>query len=411
MAKRGITYGTIQSVAIAYIVIWAISPPLEIDLIYRLIAVVATGVWVLCWMLRQNPIELDRNQIISVFFLFTVVGVTFISNGDFNGVLKQIAFFMLVICFIINGFYKNNWSELRWLVPVVLVLFIIWNINTINALIDDPTIARRIVRDDESIYPLLRQGVGGYSLIYPQVCLSSAVLMLIIKAFKNNKILFAIGVVWAITFVSLISKAGYSIAIFASCVGAVILFLYKGKSGMRAFIIASIVFAAIMFSILYFDEFRNWLLELFDGTAVAKKINDLVATSESGEAEGSIDDRMRRYNYSFEVIIKYPIIGALWRDSGGGHSGLLDTIAKYGFWGGWFFVKAVYYVPNFYKEKYSDSLTIRRISNAVLVSVLFVTILNSVTYAVYCTVLLVLPLFFEEIVRWEDLKDENSLDS
>ena len=411
MAKKGFTYGTIQSIAIAYIIAWSISPPLEIDLIYRLLAVVAAGVWAVCWVLRQNPIELDRNQIISVFFLFTVVGVTFIDNGDFEGVLKQIAFFILVICFIINGFYKNNWSELRWLIPVVLVLFIIWNINTINALIEDPTIARRIVRDDESTYPLLRQGVGGYSLIYPQVCLSSAVLMWIIKAFKNNKILFAVGVVWAITFVSLISKAGYSIAIFASCVGAVILFLYKGKSGMRAFIIASIVFASIMFSILYFDEFRNWLLELFDGTAVAKKINDLVATSESGAAEGSIADRMKRYNYSLEVIVKYPIIGALWRESGGGHSGLLDIIAKYGLWGGWFFVKAVYYVPNFYKGKYSDSTTIRKISNAVLVSMLFVTILNSVTYAIYCTVLLVLPLFFDEIIRWEGLKDENSLDS
>ena len=32
------------------------------------------------------------------------------------------------------------------------------------------------------------------------------------------------------------------------------------------------------------------LLEFFDGTAVAKKINDPVATSESGAAEGSIND-------------------------------------------------------------------------------------------------------------------------
>ncbi len=411
MAKQGFSYGTIQSVAIAYIITWSISPPLEIDLIYRLLAVVAAGVWAICWMLRQNPIQLDRNQIISVFFLFTVVGVTFIDNGDFEGILKQIAFFMLVICFIINGFYKNNWSELRWLIPVILVLFIIWNINTINALIEDPTIARRIVRDDKSTYPLLRQGVGGYSLIYPQVCISSAVLMWIIKAFKNNKVLFAIGVVWAITFVSLISKAGYSIAIFASCVGAIILLLYKGKSGISAFIIAGVIFATIMFSILYFDDFRNRLLEMFDGTAVAKKINDLVATSESGAAEGSIEARMSRYVKSLEVMVKYPIIGALWRDSGGGHSGLLDVIAKYGLWGGWFFVKAVYHAPSFYKEKYSDSITIRKISNAVLVSMLFVTTLNSVTYAIYCTVLLVLPLFFEEIVKWDGLNDENSVDS
>lgn len=411
MAKKGITYGTIQSVAIAYIVIWAISPPLEIDLIYRLFAVVATGIWVLCWVLGQNPIELDRNQIISVFFLFTVVGVTFISNGDFKGVLKQIAFFMLVICFIINNFYKDDWRDLRWLVPVVLVLFIVWNYKTIQVLIADPTIARRIVRDDEEIYVYLRQGVGGYGLVYPQVCISPAVLMWTIKAFKNNKLLFIIGAVWCVSFVRLVSLAGYSIAIFASCAGAVILFFYKGKSGLKAFFIAGLLFVAIMFSIMYIDEFRNWLLETFDGTAVAKKITDLVATGESGEAGGSIQTRMSKYSWSLSVILKYPIIGALWRGNGGGHSGLLDTIAKYGLWGGWFFIKAVYHVPNYYKEKYSESLQVRKISNAVLVTVLMVSLLNSVTYSIYCTVLLILPLFFEDVVRWESLNDENSVDS
>ncbi len=411
MAKRGITYGTIQSVAIAYIVIWAISPPLEIDMIYRLIAVAATGVWVLCWMLRQNPIELDRNQIISVFFLFTVVGVTFISNGDFKGVLKQIAFFMLVICFIINSFYKDAWRELRWLVPVVLIMFIIWNYKTIQVLIEDPTIARRIVRDDEEIYVYLRQGVGGYGLVYPQVCISSAVFMWTIKAFKNNKLLFVIGFMWCISFVRLVSLAGYSIAIFSACIGAVLLFFYKGKNGLGAFVIAGVIFAAIMFSILYIDDFRNWLLEMFDGTAVAKKINDLVATGESGAAEGSIQSRMSRYVNSLEVMVKYPVIGALWRESGGGHSGLLDTVAKYGLWGGWFFIKVVYYVPNYYKEKYSGNLQIRKISNAVFVTILMVSILNSVTYSIYCIVLLVLPLFFEDVVRWDGLNDENSVDS
>lgn len=401
MAKKGFTFGTIQAVAVAYLIVWSISPPMEIDLIYRLLALAATGIWCICWIIRQNHIELDRNQIISIFFLFTVIGVTFISNGDFAGVLKQIAFFMLVICFIMNCSYKNDWSELRWLIPVILILFIIWNFKTINALILDPTIARKIVRDDESIYPYLRQGVGGYSLVYPQVCISSAVLMWTIKVLKNNKILFVLGAVWCVSFVWLISLAGYSTAIFAACVGAVLLFMYRGKNVVGAFSVAIIIFATIMLSILYVEDFRNWLLETFDGTAVAKKVNDLVATSESGAAEGSIQARMIRYKKSLEVAFKYPIIGALWRDSGGGHSGLLDTVAKYGLWGGWFFVKSVYHVPNYYKDRYRESSTIRRVSNAVLVSMLFVTILNSVTYAMYCVLLLALPLFFEDIVRWE----------
>lgn len=410
MAKQGFSFGTIQSIAIAYLTVWSISPPLEIDLIYRLIAVGAVAVWGVCWIIRENPVQLDKNQLIAIFFLFTVVGVTFISNGDFKGILKQIAFFMLIICFIINSFYKDNWQELRWLVPVVLILFIVWNYKTVQALVIDPTISRRIVRDDESIYEFLRQGIGGYGLIYPQVCISSAVLMWTIKVFKQNKLCFAIGLVWVISFIQLISKAGYSIAIFASVIGVILLFLYNGKSGIKAFIVSAILFAGIMCSILYVDEFRNWLLEIFDGTAVAKKINDLVATGETGDTADSIQSRFDRYMNSVQVIVRYPIIGALWRGNGGGHSGLLDIVAKYGLWGGWFFVKSFYYVPQYYKAKYDHPL-IRRMGNSVFVSLLIVSLLNSVPYSFYCIILIVLPVLFEDVIRWEKIENENTVDS
>jgi hypothetical protein len=274
----------------------------------------------------------------------------------------------------------------------------VWNYKTVQALVADPTIARRIVRDDESIYPYLRQGVGGYSLVYPQVCLSSAVAIWTLKALKSNKLYFAIGVVWIISFIQLVTKAGYSIAIFASVIGLVLALFYNGKSGLKAFIVASVFFAGIMLSILYVDEFRLWLLEVFDGTAVAKKINDLVATSDTGMAEGSIAIRINRYTESLQTIISYPIIGALWRGNGGGHSAFLDVVAKYGLFGGWFFVNAVCRVPMSFKNAYR-SKKIMRISNATLVVIMIVATLNSLTYSVYCVLLLVLPLLFEDIVR------------
>ncbi len=410
MAKQGIGFSTIQSIAIAYIIIWSLSPPLEIDMIYRVLALGAVFLWAACWLLRENPVELDKNQIVSIFFLFVVVGVTFIANGDFKGILKQIAFFMLVICFIINRFYEEKWEELRWIVPIVLVLLIIWNYKTIQALLEDPTIARRIVRDDEEIYPYLRQGVGGYGLIYPQVCLSSVVFMWTIKAFKNNKLYFFIGVIWVITFVRLILLAGYSIAIFASVIGLLLTLFYNGKSGFKAFVISAVLFAAIMLSIFYIDDFRNWLLEIFDGTAVSKKINDLMATGDSGNAEGSIAVRITRYIASIEVMFKYPIIGALWRESGGGHSAFLDIVAKYGLFGGWFFINAICHVPLYYKNK-SSSSGIMRLCNATMVVTMIVSALNTLTYSMYCTVLLVLPLLFEDVLRWEGIKNENSLDN
>ena len=46
-------------------------------MIYRILALGAVLIWAVCWVLRENPVELDKKQLIAVFFLFVVVGVTF----------------------------------------------------------------------------------------------------------------------------------------------------------------------------------------------------------------------------------------------------------------------------------------------------------------------------------------------
>ncbi len=403
MLKQGLNYSTIQSIAVLYIAVWTLSPPLEIDLTYRLLALGAAGIWAVAWLIRKNPIELDTMQLCSFIFLFGVIVVSFAESGDFKNVIRQIPYFMLVICFLMNSFYKDKWDELMWLVPVVLVLLIYFNFNTYSALLEDPSLARRLVRDDESIYPYLRQGIGGYSLIYPQVCIFPAVLAFVIKSFKNNKILFAIGAVWTVSFILMVANASYSIAIFTVCVGALLLLFYRGQSAVTAFVVAVLLFGIIMASILYIESFRNFLLEQFDGTAVAHKINDLVATSEGGEAEGSINSRMIRYLGSLEAIVKYPIIGTLWRGNGGGHSAFLDTFAKYGLAGIIYFSKALYSVPDYYQKKYDNSY-IKRVSNASLVCLLIVSILDSFTYSFYCNILVIMPLFFEYILKWDRIK-------
>lgn len=404
MVRKGLTYGNIQLVAVLYLVVWTVSPPLEIDLIFRLLALVCAAVWIGVMIIRQNPIVFEKEQIWAIFFMLGVILIAYIEKGDLEGILRQISFFMLVICFLMNYFYRYQWDELQIVVPVVLVLLIAFNFKTVSVLLEDPTIARKLVRDDESIYSYLRQGVGGYSLVYPQVCVFPAVLAWVIKAYKNNKKYFAIGCVWLISYILLVLNAGYAVAVFSSAAGALLLFFYKGKSGIKAFLVAAAVFAGVMLAILYLDSFREWLLEIFDGTAVAKKINDLVASSDSGDAEGSIQARVYVYSLSIQRIFQYPFIGALWRISGNGHSAVIDAFAKYGVLGGFVFVKILYSVPNYYKKKSQDPYIIR-VANATLVSLMIVSILDTVTYAFSCMILIVLPLFFENIKNWSELEE------
>ena len=399
MLKNGFSYGLIQKIAVLYLIIWTISPPLQVDTIYRLIALACAVLWVAIWFIRESPVTLGKEQIGAIFFLIAVMVVVYFEKYDLSALIKQIALIMLVICFMMTYFYDDKWDELAGIVPIVLILLTVWNYKTFTILIEDHTIARLLVRDSEETYTFLKQGIGGYSLIYPQVCISPAILAWIFKAFRHNKLYFVIGVAWAYTFVRFLELAGYSIALFASAVGLLILLFYRGKNVVVAFIITILVFIGIMAAILYITPFREWILETFDGMAVAKKVNDLVSTSESGVTGDSIQVRIDAYANSLMDIIRYPIIGSLWRENGGGHSAILDITSKYGWLGGYAFSMMFYHVPFHYKHHFNNKYIIRT-ANATLVTLMFVSVLDTVSYSFVCMVMIVSSLIFEDIIKW-----------
>jgi hypothetical protein len=254
------------------------------------------------------------------------------------------------------------------------------------------------VRDDETTYEYLRQGIGGYSLIYPQVCISPLIFAWIGKSYKDHKVLFAIGIAWAYTFLRVLELAGYSIALFATCIGLLLLIFYRGKSAVAALAVTVLLFAAIMAAIMYVAPFRNWILETFDGTAVARKVHDLVTPSESRVTGDSIQVRIEAYAASIGDMFKYPVIGSLWRESGGGHSALLDITSKYGILGGYVFSMMFYHVPLHYKHHCSNKFIVRT-ANATLVTLLFVSLLDSYNYSFTCMVMIVSSLIFEDIIK------------
>ncbi len=399
MFKNGLTYGLIQKIAVLYIIIWTISPPLQVDTIYRLIALACAIIWTAIWIIRESPITLGKEQICAVFFLIAVVLVVYFEKYDFESIIKQIALIMLVVCFMMTYFYDDKWDELAGIVPIVLILLTIWNYKTLDILIEDHTVARLLVRDDEKTYEYLRQGIGGYSLIYPQTCIFPLILAWIYKSIKHNKLFFVIGAAWLYTYVRLIELAGYSIALFTSAIGLLLFAFYRGKNIIVAVIITILAFVGIMAAIMYIAPFREWILETFDGTAVANKVNDLVYGSETGVTGDSIQLRINAYSNSVMDMIKYPLIGSLWRENGGGHSALLDITSKYGILGGYVFSMMFYHVPLHYKHRYSDKFIVRA-ANATLVTLLFVSLFDSYTYSFTCMVMIVSSLIFEDIIKW-----------
>ena len=402
--KEGKALIRIQQISVLYMVIWTISPFMDIDNIWRIGALAAFGLWLLCAMSRGLHIE--RIHMLAIAFLALVVIVNIIENNGFEKIMRPINYYMMVLFLIVGHFYIDKWKELSFIVPIVLLFLIYFNFKSAFKVMEDPTIARLLVRNDEEIYQYLREGIGGYGLLYPQVVTFPVLVMWIFKSFKNKKLYFLIGLVWLVSYVLFVLNANYSIAITGSVISLIILLFYKGHSTALAFTVSAGLFIALMLMILYWDSFRNMLLEFFDGTAVAKKINDLVATSESGEAEGSINARMIAYQRTFDTIFKFPFIGGLWWESGGGHTALGDAFAQYGLLGGYIFCKIMYGVPSRYKKMYGFK-SIQQMANANLVVLLFVTLLDSTPYAFMGMVLIITPILYENIIEWDGLTANN----
>lgn len=392
-----------------FLIVWSITPFMEVDMIWRVLALGASGLWFLLSMNSGMLFRDDNGK--ALIFLAAVVIIAFIQTFSINGILKQIAIIILVIFYVMYNYYKSSdgFLSLSWYVPIVLILLAIFNYRSGQALAINPQIARRLVRDDESIYVYLRQGVGGYSLIYPQVITFPALLTWTIKAFRHNKFLSAIGVAWIVTYVRFLLAAGYSIAIVASLIGLFVMYFYKGKNVFGLIVVSILLFVGGILAIVNSDSLRALLLDIFDGTAVAKKINDLMLSVQYEAGQGSIWDRIIAYQGSFNTIFRYPVIGGLFWASGGGHSAVLDMFAKYGIWGGLIYTKMIYAVPTYYKSVYGNT-SVRSVANATFSTVVFVSILDSFTYAFMGMLLIILPIVFETLLFWSGEKDESSLD-
>ena len=177
--------GFVQKLMVLFVIVWSISPPLQIDLIYRLLALGCVGIWGMIAIKRGLYVE--RAHVYAVVFAVIVAIIAYFEKASLDGILQQIGIYILVVCFIINAFYRDKREELNGIFIIVLLLLIVFNWKTGSLLIEDPTIARKLVRADEGTYIYLRQGIGGYSLIYPQVCIFPGILAWMASAFHHNR--------------------------------------------------------------------------------------------------------------------------------------------------------------------------------------------------------------------------------
>ncbi|MBQ6023120.1 MAG: hypothetical protein IJL25_09340 [Clostridia bacterium] len=388
-----------QMVAVLYLMVWSIAPPLQIDLVFRLLALGLAVVWFFIEFL--NRFEFTNIQIWCAIFMVAVALMAYLLNGV-GAILAEISVYMMVLAYFISIYSADSWQNYKIVVPLTLGLLIFFNYRTVTELVNDPTIARLLVRDTPELYDYMRRGVGGYGLVYPQVVIAPVVYAWTLMSFRKNKFFFFLGVAWAVSFFALILNAGYSIAVIVSVISLAILIFYRRQSVFPAFIISFALIAAIVLMLVYVESFRNLIMQIFDGTKVVRKIEDLLSTAE-GETADSFANRIERYWWSIQTCFQYPIIGCrLFGGRVGGHSELLDTFAKYGVWGGIPLLLIIFHTPHYFKTAIPESSTIRATANAHITAIALVALLDPYGFTVFFPLLILCPIMYSDIIKWRE---------
>lgn len=69
----------VQQISVLYLVIWTVSPFMEIDNIWRLGVLAASGLWLICAMSRG--LHLERIHLLALLFVALVVICNIIGSG------------------------------------------------------------------------------------------------------------------------------------------------------------------------------------------------------------------------------------------------------------------------------------------------------------------------------------------
>lgn len=406
ISRKQSAIAILQMISVLYIVVWSISPPLQIDLIYRLMAVVCAGFWFVAAIIRHLKFR-DKDMYLMIFLLWTFI-ISTIYYGGFKDALADIALYILIMVSVMYTHYANKMYEIKFIHIVVLGLLIIWNSITWRALLVDDHIMRYLVRNDTSFYSYMRQGVGGYGLIYSQVCIFPSVLSWIKSSVKKNRICMFIGSVWLISYMGIVINASYSIAILSTCISIYIIFFNRSRKPYKMILIITIFLIIGVYSLVRFESFRDVIIEFFNSQTIENKINDLLLSFTNEEVEGSFLARYSRYKSSCITFLSYPITGGLWWEGSGGHSAILDMFARFGIVGGIVSYKMLTRVPYMYISR-TKNFYVFNTCIATYVSIIFVGVLNSFSYQFIPLLILVMPLFFNDITVWKENKKDESI--
>jgi len=332
-----------------YVLTWLIAPPLAFDAVYRIIAVLCCGLWLIIH--ANTPAREDRYFVKGITQRYLIFGISFVfirilCSCLFDGMTLLSAFnnnihysIILIVGYIsIEYLCESNRNKLNQLFNFITLLSVLFSVTSIfrGNEYSNATRQLKIMTEVEREYArqIAMNGIGTFgffsftSLLVPFVYHRSKC------SIGRNRLLYFVStgiLLWGVF------SSGYAIALLVAIIGISCEIVTSANSKKTKVIIA--LFAILISLIVYFlsPVMLKGLSILLRGTMFENKVYDMLSSLEVGQFSGTFSDRWIRYSASIDGILKSFFMGSylvFGRSISGGHSSILDAVSQYGILGG-----------------------------------------------------------------------------
>lgn len=321
-----------------YILLFSFVPPIQLGNIYRIIAVGCAVLWLVIASMQQ-PSFLQGIVSKYTLLVFTLVVVLFLLNYFVSTLSLAFTNNLQMIIVMLVGFISFYYSRYdkefyQFAIAFLLVVICIFCVTTIQGTLDNPYASR--IANSEWLEDRFEgnENIGLYGFVYMCVLILPSLNYMRRNRSMQSKTLSLLTLVASILFSIMILLAGYLIALICWIL-AILLPLYERLNARTKLLL--LIFIGFVI-IGFYTEIISGIFSVArtlvgDNIVYLKKLDAFEAFFDSRTITGDLLGRTKNYQASLNNLIKYPIVGSYILGKipeGGGHSWLIDNLARYG---------------------------------------------------------------------------------
>lgn len=278
----------------------------------------------------------------------------------FQGISRLLQFLILPLLAI----HIYEWNDMK-MAKILLLIFIGVNFitcfTTYNGCLIYPEASRELAAGDASsspsYYVYMAANIGGFHFIYSTVLISGLVIYSVKKFryIEGGYILLPLGVVYlGLIFMTLLA-AEYTLSILMF-LSYVLLFFVRDVFSIKKFFVLAIfvLLSFLVFKPLISNGLKS-ISEVVESEHISNRLYDLHLKLEGNHTQkhSDYDERKDTYVKSIEQFEKKPL--GCWNIKDiGGHSFVLDSLAKYGLLGLILVIVTYIYIYRYYISPYEN---------------------------------------------------------